>query len=118
MLRNSVVRLKQVERPLTILAQALVGLFWLCAGVEVYKLYVARSSKEPEYLFFTMGGGVFAALLYLFIAYFCALKTFQKTSPSERVPKRFVHIQEIGAIVVATFFIYATAATVFDNLTH
>ena len=117
MLSNRFDLLKQFERPAKVLTRALIVLFWLCAGFEIYELYYARSLEEPEYLFFTMGGGVFAALFYLCIAYFFLLRVFGQPSGAKRAHQRIVHLKEYGAIAVAVFFLYAAAATVIGNLT-
>lgn len=117
MLSNSFDRLKQIERPAKVLTRALIVLFWFFAGTEVYELYYASSLEEPEYFFFTMGGGVFAALFYLCIAYFFLLRGFGKPSGAKLMPQQIVHLQKYGAIAVAAFFVYAAAATVIGNLT-
>lgn len=109
--------LKRVERPATLLTRALIVLFWLCAGFEVYKLYYVRTVNEPEYIFFTMGSGVFAASFYLCIAYFFLLRGFGEPSRAKSAPLKIVQIQKYGAIAVAAFFAYAAAATVIANLT-
>ncbi len=117
MFSNSFDYLKQIERPAKLLTRALMVLFWLCAGIEVYKLYYVRTVKEPEYIFFTMGSGVFAALFYLCIAYFFLLRGFGEPSGAKPTPSKTVQIRKYGAIAVAAFFGYAAAATVIGNLT-
>ncbi|UDL05082.1 hypothetical protein [Marinobacter sp. CA1] len=117
MLSISFDRLKLIERPAKLLTKALIVLFWLCAGFEVYELYYARSEEKPEYFFFTMGGGIFAGLFYLCIAYFFLLRAFLQPPGVKRMPQKIVHMRKYGAIVVAAFFIYAAAATVVGNLT-
>jgi|TARA_R110000851_G_scaffold330523_1_gene503431 hypothetical protein len=94
MFSNSFARLKQIERPAMFLTKALIVLFWLCAGIEVYERYFVGSEKEFEFLFSSMGGGVFAVLFYLCIVHFSLLPAFQKTSGSNQVAQRFVHVRK------------------------
>jgi len=62
-----------------------------------------------------MGGGLFVVLFYLCIVYFSLLRAFQKTSGSNQVAQRFVHVPKYGAIAVAAIFAYAAVSTVIRN---
>lgn len=112
MLNNSFDSFKKVERPVRLLTKALIVLFWLSFGFELYQRYYAHSAADHEYLFLTMGGGVFSALFYMCIAYFSLLRALRKESGSEWVARLSPCIHKYGLVAVAAFFLYAAVATV------
>jgi Na+/proline symporter len=100
------------------LMKSLFYIFWVLLAYEFYMSFITQSESEPTFLFFSLFGGLFAALFYFCIVYFSILGVKEYTpSPEESRKERFFkRIKQLLSGIFALIFMYAIINTVIENL--
>jgi hypothetical protein len=110
--------LKKPQKYVAMLMKSLFYIFWVLLAYEFYMSFITQSESEPTFLFFSLFGGLFAALFYFCIVYFSILGVKEYTpSPEESRKERFFkRIKQLLSGIFALIFMYAIINTVIENL--
>jgi len=108
--------LKKPQKYVAMLMKSLFYIFWVSLAYEFYMSFMTQS--ESTFLFFSLFGGLLAALFYFCIVYFSILGVKEYTpSPDESRKERFFkRVMQLLSVIVALIFMYAIINTVIENL--